>query len=76
MQDQPESEPVPAEANLPSLGFDWNNGYGTGRLTYIDTFGSVSLFLFRCAEGFYGGVDITLNNPGYTIVKTVTGACE
>ena len=67
---------VPAEAEVPGLGFDWNNGSATGRMTYIDTFGSISLFLFRCAAGFYGDVNFTMNTSDYTIVKTVTGTCS
>ena len=67
---------VPAEAELPGLGFNWTNGSDTGRMTYIDTFGNVTLFLFRCANGFYGDVDITMNTSDHTIVKTVTGTCR
>ena len=66
--------PVPAEAELPGFGFSWDPA-GAGRMTYADTIQGISIFLFRCAEGFYGDVVITMSNSNDSIVKTVTATC-
>ena len=68
--------PEPAGARLSSLGFDHVPGTSAGRMSYLDNIRGRIYFSFRCQEGFYGNVTITLSVRRSTINESVSVTCR
>ena len=68
--------PEPVDAYLGGYGFSWTDGLDAGNIFGTEPFGDSIFISFRCADGYYGDIDLTLITSQPRIESTVSFSCQ